>query len=172
MTETGSESRMRRGTRSPVDAAVRDEAAQRTQSMYLSPDDEWAKSLGTLSGETGCTLVGVTRMMYPHDGLGDEYYAKVVEGLDAQAGDDSDLAQLLEDGVDDLQSNGWGDKDEDARLDALVEIESTPFFQTVRNEVVTGLYGNPDVWEYFGYEGPSIAKGGYKDRGFNDIGWL
>jgi len=172
VTETGSESRMRRGTNSPTDAAVKDAAAHRTSSMYTQPDGEWGKSLGTLSAETGCTLVGVTRMMYPHDGLGDEYYAKVVEGLDAQAQQDEDLAKLLEDGADDLHGNSWGDKDEDERLDALVGIEHTPFFQTVRNEVVTGLYGNPDVWGYFGYEGPSIAKGGYKDRGFNDIDWL
>ncbi len=172
MTETGSKSRMRRGTDSPTDAAVRDAAAPTLSSEHTSPDGEWGKALKNLSAQTGCTLVGVTRMMYPHDGLGDEYYAKVVEGLDGQAGDDADLAKLLEDGVDDLHSNGWGDKDEDARLDALVSIESTPFFQTVRNEVVTGLYGNPDVWGYFGYEGPSIAKGGYKDRGFNDIDWL
>lgn len=157
---------------SPVDAAVKDEAAPSTSSEYAQPDGDWAKSLGTLSARTGCTLVGVARMMYPHDGLGDEYYAKVVEGLDKQAGENSDIAKLLEDGVDDLHDNSWEDLDEDARLDALLEIEHTPFFQTVRNDVVTGLYGNPDVWGYFGYEGQSIAKGGYKDRGFNDIDWL
>jgi hypothetical protein len=34
------------------------------------------------------------------------------------------------------------------------------------------LYNNPDVWPKFGYEGASADKGGYINRGFNDIDWL
>lgn len=160
-----------RGRTNPVDAAVTDQAAAPGTSEYTQPGGEWADSLGTLSPQAGCTLVGVTRQMYPHDRIGDEYYAKVVEGLDGQAGGDPDLARTLEDGVAGL-GDGWNDLDDDAKLRSLKKIEDTTFFQTVRGEVVTGLYGNPDVWPFFGYEGPSIAKGGYKDRGFNDIGWL
>jgi hypothetical protein len=37
---------------------------------------------------------------------------------------------------------------------------------------VSGLYSQPDVWPYFGYEGPSNDKGGYLHRGFDDIDWL
>ena len=40
------------------------------------------------------------------------------------------------------------------------------------NAGITGIYGNPEVWPLFGYEGPSADKGGYIDRGFDDIDWL
>jgi hypothetical protein len=46
------------------------------------------------------------------------------------------------------------------------------FFQTIRGNLVTGLYNNPEVWPKFGYEGSSADKGGYIDRGFSDINWL
>ena len=48
----------------------------------------------------------------------------------------------------------------------------TPFFQTVRSGLVTGLYNNKALWPLFGYEGSSWQKGGYVDRGFADIDWL
>ena len=34
------------------------------------------------------------------------------------------------------------------------------------------LYSDPEVWELLGYEGPSFDKGGYIDRGFDDLDWL
>jgi len=51
-------------------------------------------------------------------------------------------------------------------------MEKNPFFQRVRGALVGGLYGNPDVWPLFGYEGESASKGGYINRGFDDIDWL
>jgi hypothetical protein len=42
----------------------------------------------------------------------------------------------------------------------------------VRTKTIGGLYGNPQVYQMFGYGGPSAELGGYIDRGFNDIGWL
>ena len=50
--------------------------------------------------------------------------------------------------------------------------EGEAFFQTVRGGLVTGLYNQKAVWPIFGYEGESFSKGGYIDRGFNDISWL
>ena len=63
---------------------------------------------------------------------------------------------------------GW----EADRVAILVEIQDDAFFQTIRGGLVTGIYGNPEVWPLFGYEGPSADKGGYIDRGFDDIDWL
>ena len=48
----------------------------------------------------------------------------------------------------------------------------TPFFQKVRGSLVTGIYNNPEVWAILGYEGESASKGGYINRGFDDIDWL
>jgi len=144
--------------------------------VLIDPKGAWAMSLKVLDEHTALTLVRVCRTMYPHDRLGDIYYAKVVEGLDAKAADDKELATLLTGGVADLDKAVGGVKwvelsngNEEA---ALKQIDTTPFFQKVRGEVIVGLYNNPDVWRHFGYEGASAEFGGYIDRGFNDLGWL
>ena len=41
----------------------------------LAPDGAWAMSLNALDKHTAMTLVTVCRDMYPHDTLGDAYYA-------------------------------------------------------------------------------------------------
>ena len=38
--------------------------------------------------------------------------------------------------------------------------------------LVVGLYNQKEIWPIFGYEGESFSKGGYIDRGFDDIAWL
>jgi hypothetical protein len=63
---------------------------------------------------------------------------------------------------------GW----EEDRVKLLQSIEATPFFGTVRAGLVTGLYNQKEIWPIFGYEGESFSKGGYIERGFNDIDWL
>ena len=51
-------------------------------------------------------------------------------------------------------------------------MEKDPFFQKVRSGLITGIYNNKEVWPVFGYEGESASKGGYINRGFNDLDWL
>ena len=46
------------------------------------------------------------------------------------------------------------------------------FFETVKAATMGGLYGNPRVAAFFGWEGSSVEHGGYINRGFDDIGWL
>ena len=58
------------------------------------------------------------------------------------------------------------------RVSVLKGIEPSPFFQKIRGDMVTGLYDNKQVWPMLGYEGSSWQKGGYVNRGFNDINWL
>ena len=55
----------------------------------------------------------------------------------------------------------------------LRAIEETPFFQSVRGALLFGIYNNKELWHsFFGYEGSSWEKGGYVNRGFNDLDWL
>jgi hypothetical protein len=63
---------------------------------------------------------------------------------------------------------GW----EAERVALLRQIETSPFFQTVRGGLVVSLYNQKEVWPAFGYEGESASKGGYVRRGFDDIAWL
>ena len=96
---------------------------------------------------------------------------------DEAAANDADTLKMLEDGVADLDSRagdggylgmGW-EKD---RVAILQDIESDGFFQAIRGSLVVGLYNQKAVWPLFGYEGASAHKGGYIDRGFDDIDWV
>jgi len=111
--------------------------------------------------------------MYPHDGLPDEAYEKVVRKLEGDARGDDGIAGTLEEGVAQLDGDGaFGDLDADAQLEALRRHEDSPFFALLQSTAVVELYDNPLVWKAFGYEGPSSHLGGYVDRGFDDLDWL
>ena len=60
----------------------------------------------------------------------------------------------------------------DDRVAILRSVQDTPFFQTVRGGLVTGLYNQKEIWPIFGYEGESYSRGGYINRGFDNIDWL
>ena len=87
---------------------------------------------------------------------------------------------MIEEGVAQLDSKAVGMKyggyasipAEDERVMILKGIETTPFFQKIRGSLITGIYNNKELWPFFGYEGSSADKGGYINRGFNDIDWL
>ena len=129
--------------------------------------------MAKLDEHTTKTLVQMARQLYPHDFLGDVYYAKVVETVDEEA--EGARVSLLNDGVKTLDgvfnipfvdlSNGY-------KLKALKSIEGSDFFEDMRGATVRHLYNNPLVWRYFGYEGPSAHLGGYINRGFDDIAWI
>ena len=118
----------------------------------------------------------MSRDIYSHDKVADKHYATAVSGLDKAAKDDAALKTMLSDGVAGLNKAAGGSysgvSDADKRMALLKAMESDAFFQKVRGNLVTGLYNNKEVWPLFGYEGASADKGGYIDRGFNDINWL
>lgn len=135
----------------------------------------WAMETTALKPETMATLVQMARDIYPHDKVGDEFYAVAVKGYDTE-----DAAGGIEAGVAALNvaaqgkghasylAMGW----ERDRVDVLRAMEDSPFFQQIRGGLVTGLYNQKAVWPLFGYEGASFELGGYIGRGFNDINWL
>jgi hypothetical protein len=83
----------------------------------------------------------------------------VADKLAEAAAEDSDAAQAIDDGA--------------AAFDGdLASIEGKPFFELVRSTAVVEVYSDQRTWELLGYEGPSFDKGGYLERGFNDLDWL
>ncbi|MFP6681238.1 MAG: hypothetical protein VCB07_03470, partial [Gammaproteobacteria bacterium] len=139
------------------------------------PTPVWATALTAIDRSTADVLLRVCRVLYPHDDLSDDYYAACVEGLDAKAAKDNELAKLLKSGVSKLDSVTAGKflaLHEADQVEVLTKLEDTPFFQTVRGYMVVALYNDHRVWSHFGYEGPSFPFGGYLERGFNDIDWL
>jgi len=140
----------------------------------------WALEVKALDPHAMATLIQMARDIYPHDRFGDELYAAAVKGHDEKAATDPDFKSMIESGVAQLDqlsmdqghadylSTGW----EIDRTNSLKSIESDTFFQTIRGGLVVGLYNQKEVWELLGYEGSSVEKGGYLDRGFDDIAWL
>jgi hypothetical protein len=144
-------------------------------SVIFGPDHAWAMATTNLEPHAARTLLVMTYDLFPHDRLGVQYYAVVVDGLDKQAGTDAAFRQLLIQGVaslDAAHNMPWVDLSDGTREDVLRSIEKTEFFTTVRAKTISGLYGNPLVYQMFGYGGPSVEFGGYINRGFDDIGWL
>jgi hypothetical protein len=144
-------------------------------SFIAAPDAVWAAETQQLAPETFATLVQMARDIYPHDHVPDEFYVIAVKGYDTAA-----AAPGIEAGISALNTVargrgharylavGW----ERERIDLLRAIEESAFFEQIRSGLVTGLYNQKAVWPLFGYEGESYSKGGYIDRGFNDINWL
>ena len=140
-------------------------------SFIAAADAAWALEVKHLQPQTMASLVQLARDIYPHDRIGDEFYAIAVKGYDTP-----EQAPNIEAGISMLDnmsggnylSIGW----EADRNAVLRRIQDTDFFQMIRGGLVVGLYNQKEVWPIFGYEGESYSKGGYVDRGFNDISWL
>jgi hypothetical protein len=143
--------------------------------FVASTDAAWAMETTALQPKTMATLIQMARDIYPHDHVGDAYYARAVKGHDtpdAAPGIEAGIAALdaaaQGKGFADYLSVGW----ERDRVDILRGMEESGFFQQIRGGLVTGLYNQKEVWPLFGYEGESFSQGGYIDRGFDDIDWL
>ncbi len=156
-------------------AAVASAALMTGIGFVAARDAAWALEVTTLKPETMATLIVMARDLFPHDRLGDEFYAVAMKGYDTP-----EQAEAIEAGVAalDVAAQGAGYTAYAAvpwevdRVAILRGMEKAPFFQTIRGGMVTGLYNQKELWPIFGYEGESYSKGGYIDRGFNDIAWL
>jgi hypothetical protein len=135
----------------------------------------WATELSILKPRTFATLAQMARDIYPHDQISEEFYVIAVKSYDTpDASEDIEAgiaaldAAAREKGYASYLDTAW----ERDRVDILRGMEESIFFQKIRGGLVTGLYNQKAVWPVFGYEGESYSKGGYIDRGFNDINWL
>ena len=59
----------------------------------------------------------------------------------------------------------------DKKVEAMKKLEGTPFFSDMLGKTQFYFYNNKAVWPKFGYGGSSWEKGGYINRGFNDVKW-
>jgi hypothetical protein len=143
--------------------------------IIFAPDYAWALSTTTIDAHAAQTLLVMARQLFPHECLGDQYYASVVDALDKQAATDAAVRKQLTDGIgklDAARGMAWVQLSTGARMAVLKSMETSDFFSTVRTATINNLYTNPLVYRYFGYEGSSVEHGGYIHRGFDDIGWL
>lgn len=126
-----------------------------------------------LSSQAMATITAAARVLYPHDALPDGVYARVGERLFEAAQGDAGTATTLKEGVSVLnRGRPFGELTEDEQAEALRAIEGSEFFELVRSTAVIEVYSDERTWQLVGYEGPSFVKGGYVERGFNDLDWL
>lgn len=127
----------------------------------------------TLSSRTMATITAAARIMYPHYALPDDVYARVGDKLADAAHEDSAAARTIEEGVSALNGGEpFAELSADDQLEALNAIEGSAFFELMRSTAVVEVYSDPRTWQVVGYQGPSFDKGGYINRGFNDLDWL
>jgi hypothetical protein len=108
------------------------------------------------------TLTAVARALFPHDAVPDATYAAIVSRTVAGAADATSLtmaASVLAGPPTTIA----------ARIAASFAL---PGVQMLRIATLIGLYGDLAVVRSFGYPGPSINIGGYRDHGFGDLKWL
>lgn len=117
-------------------------------------------------------LVRVIRVAFPHKTFPDSAYLRTADAVLAAANGTPAQKVDFAAGLYDLGQAGFADLDDAAALEQLKAIETAPFFALTRAITVTTLYDDPEVWAVLGYEGPSFDKGGYINRGFNDLDWL
>jgi hypothetical protein len=139
-----------------------------------------AHHMKALTENEGHALLAFARTLFPHDFLADSFYGVVVNGIDEKAGASADTHKMVSDGVAQVErlarknfdNQSFAQLTEKNRVRILKTVEKSPFFGFMYGETLGGLYGNPEIWKIFGYEGSSVEHGGYLERGFDDISWL
>lgn len=148
--------------------------------VAAAPQDVYAAGFSNLSQHVGKTLMRMARDIFPHDKLDDKYYAAVITPYDQKAATDAEFKKLIADGVNNLDRRAvkrygkvYADLvSEGDRVAVLYDIEQSAFFQKMRGDLLYGIYNNKEAWSFFGYEGSSWEKGGYIERGFNNVDWV
>lgn len=128
---------------------------------------------GTPDGDR--TLVALIRAAFPHEGVPDAAYERAAAEVKKRAEQTPWMRIKLASGLDSLEGlveGRFAELSPEEALPVLRRIQHTPFFGFVRQTTVVTLYEDEEVWEVLGYEGPSFDKGGYIDRGFDDLDWL
>ena len=143
----------------------------------LNASEAWALDVKGLKPETMKTLILVARDIYPHDKVADRYYAIAMKVYDDKAADNPAMKGEIEGFVAALDGaageGGYVGRPWEADRVALLKNQSAdPMFETIRSGLVVSLYNQKEIWPIFGYEGESFSKGGYIERGFDDISWL
>ena len=141
-------------------------------SSWLGYSTAWADAG---EDEISDDLVGLARLLFPHDGLADSTYAKVLGSVLATLAANTETAELVDDlgaMLDQRRDRPWSDLDEPEQLTVMQEIQGEALFTGILESVRFAFYYHPQVWEHIGYPGSSREFGGYIHRGFDDIDWL
>lgn len=110
--------------------------------------------------------------LFPHDALGDPFYAKLAQLVKPQLeGREREYAEFAAQ-LDARAGGSWQSLDPSKRSEIVAGVAGQPFFAKLRDTVRPVVYVQPEIWAMIGYGGNALAQGGYLNRGFDDIDWL
>lgn len=137
----------------------------------------WAQSSAATGGDSAgaLALARMARLLYPHDGIEDDVYAEVIDGILSDTANDSTMTAALDSAIPALnavQTGDWFELGVEQQVASLQAVENEAFFTVIQAGVRDRFYTHPKVWEHIGYPGSSVEHGGYVERGFDDIDWL
>ena len=142
----------------------------------LRPSFAAANAAGPLTEREFRTLALLAHDIFPHKDIHDDLYAAVAGKLDKLAMQSTATLELLHGGISQLDKfagkSSWSALAGSGRRTIISKIDTSPFFDLVRNAAVEVIYRDPAIWKYLGYGGSSIEHGGYLHHGFDDIDWL
>ena len=117
-------------------------------------------------------IIKMVRDVYPHDRFPEAPYERTANDVITKGNTDSAKKAMLSEGIENLKKVKYEKLNFKKSTKYLKKIEKSDFFQHVRGTSVVTLYNDQEVWGLLGYEGSSFEKGGYINRGFNDLDWL
>lgn len=129
----------------------------------------------TLSPEARAILKRIIRTAFPHPGFPDAAYERMTSRIVTEADASTWFRVVLTQGLIALGAQSeqpFLELSDERALAVLRRVSDLEFFGFIRRTTVLNLYDDPQVWEALGYEGPSFDKGGYVNRGFDDLDWL
>jgi len=112
------------------------------------------------------------KTLYPHNTFPSGPYERTTDDVINKGNADAGKMLMMRDGIRELNANSFSDLNFNDATKYLKSIEGSAFFNHVRGTSVVTLYNDKEVWDVLGYEGSSFDKGGYINRGFNDLNWL
>jgi len=128
-----------------------------------------------LTDEARRVLTRIIRVAFPHPRIPDGPYERMTQKIIDASQESRWFRMALTQGLatlDSLTEEHFLDLPDERALAVLKRIAELEFFAFIRRTTVLNFYEDPEVWEVLGYEGESFSKGGYINRGFNDLDWL
>ncbi len=87
----------------------------------------WAQS----PDEGAAELVRLARLLYPHDGVADDVYIEVIDGISSDPANGPVLDSAMT-ALNAAQSGDWFDLDGDDQVAAMKSVEKESFFEAIR----------------------------------------
>lgn len=155
---------------SDVDSDDRQDPQDPVELQLDTADGDGSDAGTALSAEQAATLVRLLKVAYPHPSFPDGPYERTAKSVQ-----DADSDHLLAAGLselDDIAGGNFGALSDAEATAAVERIADGAFFKLVHSTTVVALYDDREVWDILGYEGSAYDKGGYVNRGFDDLDWL